>query len=50
MSLAIRKSPFFLADFDAQFRWYEEEAGGEVARQYLAAVDQTLERLAEQPG
>ena len=49
MSLVTRKSALFLADFDAQFRWYENEAGWEVACRYLLAVDQTLEKLAERP-
>jgi toxin ParE1/3/4 len=47
MSRAIRKSAFFLGDLETQFRWYEEEAGWEVAWRYLLAVDQTLARLAE---
>ena len=47
MRRAIRKSLFFLSDFETQFRWYEEEAGWEIAWRYLLAVDQTLARLAE---
>src|ERR1035441_4056744 len=46
MRRAIRKSAFFLGDFETQFRWYEEEAGREIAWRYLLAVDQTLARLA----
>ena len=47
MRLAIRKSAFFLDDLEIQFRWYEEEAGWEVAWRFLLVVDQTLGRLAE---
>jgi toxin ParE1/3/4 len=49
MKLGISKSEYFLADFDLQFRWYEKKAGWEIARHYLEAVDQTIEKLAEQP-
>lgn len=47
MRLAIRKSAFFFGDLETQFRWYEAEAGWEVAWRYLLAVDQTVARLAE---
>ena len=47
MRRAIRKSAFFLTDLETQFRWYELEAGWEVAWRYLLAADQTLDRLAE---
>jgi toxin ParE1/3/4 len=49
MRLAVRKSDCFLADLDAQFRWYEAEAGEGVALRYLRAVDRTVEGLAQQP-
>jgi plasmid stabilization system protein ParE len=49
MGPAIRKSEFFLADFDKQFRWYEKQAGRDVAWNYLLAVDETLEQLAVHP-
>jgi toxin ParE1/3/4 len=49
MSLAIRKSDAFLADLDVQFRWYEKEAGWDVAWCYLQAVDEALAKLAEHP-
>ena len=32
-----------------QFRWYETEASEEIALRYLAAVDRTVEDLAEHP-
>jgi toxin ParE1/3/4 len=47
--LPVRKSECFLADLDAQFRWYEAEAGGKVASRYLSAMDRTIERLAQRP-
>ena len=49
MSLAVRKSEEFLADLDAQFRWYEGQAGWDFAWRYLLAVDAALGRLVEQP-
>ena len=49
MNLTISKAEYFLADFDLQFRWYEKEAGWELACRYLEAVDQTLQKLAKQP-
>ena len=49
MSLAVRKSEAFLADLDLQFRWYETQAGWDVAWRYLLEVDAALERLAEHP-
>ena len=49
MSLAIRKSEAFLTDLDAQFRWYERQAGWDVAWRYLLGVDEALEKLAEHP-
>ena len=49
MRLAVRKSEFFLADLDAQFRWYETEASEKIALCYLTAVHRTVEELAERP-
>jgi len=49
MSLAIRKSDAFLADLDSQFRWYESQAGWDVAWRYLLHVDEALKQLAEHP-
>lgn len=49
MSLAPRKSDFFMADVEGQFRWYEAQANEEVARRYLVAVNQTLAKLPRQP-
>jgi len=49
MRLTVRKSDLFLADLEAQFGWYEMEAGEEIALRYLAAVDRTVEELTERP-
>jgi len=49
MSRAVRKSEEFLADLDAQFRWYEGQAGWDFDWRYLLAVDAALGRLVEQP-
>ena len=49
MNLVIRKADDFMGDFDRQFRWYVVKAGWKIAERYLAAVDETLERLAEHP-
>ena len=47
--LAVRKSEFFLADLEGQFRWYAAEAGEEVAGHYLMAVDRKVEELMSAP-
>jgi toxin ParE1/3/4 len=49
MPLTLRQSRFFLADVEAQFRWYLTEAGPEVAQRYRLAVQATLARLIELP-
>ena len=49
MSLAIRKSDAFVADLEAQFRWYEGQAGWEIAWRYLLEVNEALEKLAAHP-
>ena len=49
MNRRITKSERFLADFDLQYRWYFQNAGEELARRYLLAVDTTLEKLAQLP-
>jgi len=49
MSRAIRKAEPFIADFDLQYRWYFHEAGEDLARRYLLAVDGTLEKLSRFP-
>ncbi len=36
-------------DMALQFRWYLENADGEVAECYLRAIDQTIQRLASYP-
>lgn len=49
MSRTIRKAEPFIADFDLQYRWYFHEAGEDLARRYLRAVDSTLEKLSRFP-
>ena len=49
MSRTIRKTEPFIADFNLQYRWYFKEAGQDLARRYLLAVDDTLERLSKFP-
>ena len=49
MILPIRKADQFIADFERQFRWYDRQAGWNVARRFLFSVDHILERLAKQP-
>src|SRR5437867_1471563 len=49
MIWSIRRTQEFIADFERQFRWYDREAGWNLARRFLFAVDRTLERLAKQP-
>jgi plasmid stabilization system protein ParE len=39
----------FNADFDAQHRWYLEQAGEDVAKNFLNAVVTTLRSLAARP-
>ena len=49
MKLALRRSDYFSADFDHQYRWYLREASEEVAERYYEAVNATLDQLARQP-
>ncbi len=46
ISIALRAEQ----DMALQFRWYLENADGEVAERYLRAIDQTIQRLAGYPG
>ena len=48
MKLSLHRADEFNADFDQQYRWYLEQAGEEVAEQFLQAVAVTLRLLAEQ--
>ena len=50
MKLALRRSDYFNADFDLEYRGYLREASEEVAERYYAAVNSTLDELARQPG
>ena len=49
MPLTLHQSDYFLADVEAQFRWYLAEAGPEVARRYRQAVQATLAKLIQIP-
>jgi len=50
MSLAIRRSDWFIGDLEHYAAWYDKAAGWELAERYLSAVSSTLNRLAEMPG
>lgn len=47
--MTLHQSGCFLADVEAQFRWYLAEAGPEVARRYRQAVQATLAKLVQIP-
>jgi toxin ParE1/3/4 len=49
VSLALARADAFIADFEQQARWYVREAGEEVARKYLRALEATLLGLCEHP-
>ena len=49
MQLTLRQSGYFLADVEAQFRWYLAEAGPEVVRRHRQAVQATLAKLIHLP-
>jgi toxin ParE1/3/4 len=49
MKLHLRRADQFASDFEAQFRWFREQGGPELAIRFLSAVDSTLERLAKEP-
>ena len=50
MSVSFRRNPFFTADVQKEFGWYWDEAGERIAWRFEAAVEQTLRRIALQPG
>lgn len=50
MKLSLQRAEFFIADFQAQARWYVREAGEQVAGRYLRALDSTLSLLCRHPG
>jgi toxin ParE1/3/4 len=50
MSIRVSTSGRAEADLTHQYRWYIDNASGEVAERFLAAFDATVGRLAEQPG
>lgn len=48
--MRVRKSSAFFTDFEHVARWYVREAGAEVARRWLDALDATVEKLYATPG
>ena len=50
MSVSFRRNPFFTADVQKEFGWYWDEAGERIAWRFEEAVEQTLRRIARQPG
>ena len=49
MKRTIQKSCDFTADFEQIFAWYVDEAGGELARRFQAALDISLMKLSIRP-
>lgn len=47
--MQLQQSEYFLADFEAQFRWYLQAGGPELAKLYRAAMQTTLVKLCQQP-
>jgi plasmid stabilization system protein ParE len=50
MSVHIERSEWCLGDLEHYAAWYDQEAGWELAQQYLRSVAASIERLAENPG
>jgi toxin ParE1/3/4 len=49
MSLIIRRSDWFIGDWEHYAVWYQREASWDEAQRYLCAVSATLVRLADMP-
>jgi toxin ParE1/3/4 len=49
MSRAIQKAGFFKQDFANQFGWYVDNAGPDIARRFQVALDDSLQKIAQQP-
>lgn len=49
MNRTVQKSDSFIADFGLQYRWYFQQAGEDLSRRYLHAVDRSLEKLSKLP-
>jgi plasmid stabilization system protein ParE len=47
--MSLLKSAEFLADVERQFLWYEEKEGGNLAEQYLRAVEASCQLLNQHP-
>lgn len=50
MRLRIRRSSWFIGDLEHYAAWYDQEAGWDVAEEYLRAVGASLIKLADMPG
>jgi plasmid stabilization system protein ParE len=50
MSLRVQRSEWFIGDLEHYAAWYDQEAGLEVAEQYLRMVAATLVQLVKMPG
>ena len=50
MKLTVERADFFWADLTRQTDWYRENAGPEIAVQFVDAVEALLTGLAETPG
>jgi plasmid stabilization system protein ParE len=50
MTLAVEYSPLFEADLWLQLAWYAEQGGFELAEQFTAAVELTVQGLRRTPG
>jgi plasmid stabilization system protein ParE len=47
--MSVRKTDDYIADVERQYHWYIDEAGLEVADQYLDAVQATCQLLGRHP-
>ena len=50
MSLRLRQSDYFWADFAKRIDWYRGNAGAEIAERFVDAVQSTLQSLTKSPG
>jgi plasmid stabilization system protein ParE len=49
MTLAVKWTSYFLADFAWQFEWYAEQGSEEVAYRFKEILEATIQQLARQP-
>jgi plasmid stabilization system protein ParE len=50
VNLQLQQSSWFWADLNKQVDWYRDNAGPDVAEEFVDAVEETLIRLARMPG